>query len=102
MSKKKIPIVYKGFYPENSPRSLGATELAKESAREGHDVVVLTKRREEKAYEGLEYRDKIKIKSLGKLQFPIIKIYQNRIFHYPSRVFNRFLLFYCLSIPPLK
>lgn len=53
MSKKKILIVCNGFYPENSPQSLQTTKLAIESAREGHDVIVLTKQREEKAYEGL-------------------------------------------------
>jgi hypothetical protein len=92
MDKKKILIVCNGFYPENSPRSFRATELAKEFVREGHDVTVLTKQREEKAYEGLECGDKIKIKSFGKLQFPTIKISQNKIFHYPSRAFNRLLL----------
>ena len=43
--KKKILIISKGFYPENSPRSFRATELAKEFAIQGYEVTVLTHRR---------------------------------------------------------
>ncbi|MDI1318546.1 glycosyltransferase [Flavobacterium sp.] len=39
---KKILIVTNGFYPEISPRSFRATELAKELARKGHAVTVCT------------------------------------------------------------
>ncbi len=39
---KKILLVANGFYPEISPRSFRATELAKEFARQGHDVTVCT------------------------------------------------------------
>jgi glycosyltransferase involved in cell wall biosynthesis len=42
MEKKKILIVSRSFYPENSPRSLRATALVKEFARKGHGVTVLT------------------------------------------------------------
>ncbi|MCC5927637.1 MAG: glycosyltransferase [Cyclobacteriaceae bacterium] len=39
---KRILIVSNSFYPKNSPRSFRTTELAKEFARQGHDVTVLT------------------------------------------------------------
>ena len=39
---RKILIVCASFYPINSPRSFRATELAKELARQGHQVKVLT------------------------------------------------------------
>lgn len=42
----KILLVASGFYPEISPRSHRATELAKEFIRLGHDVTVITKYRE--------------------------------------------------------
>jgi hypothetical protein len=42
MDKKKILIVSRAFYPVIAPRSFRATELAKEFAREGHEVTVLT------------------------------------------------------------
>lgn len=41
MPKKSILIVTKAFYPENSPRSFRATELAKEFSRQGHNVTVM-------------------------------------------------------------
>lgn len=40
MDKKRILIVTSGFYPEQSPRSFRATELAKELCRQGHNVSV--------------------------------------------------------------
>lgn len=42
MNAKKILIVTNGFYPEISPRSFRATELAKELVRQGNQVTVLT------------------------------------------------------------
>jgi len=42
MDNKKVLIVTNGFYPDISPRSFRATELAKELVREGHTVKVLT------------------------------------------------------------
>lgn len=44
MGKKKILIVSASFYPANTPRSFRTTELAKEFARQGHEVKVLTPR----------------------------------------------------------
>lgn len=41
--KKKILIVSNGFYPEISPRSFRATELAKAFCNQGHDVTVFSK-----------------------------------------------------------
>jgi len=46
MTNLKILLVSQGFYPENSPRSFRATELAKELARKGHEVTVLTNPKE--------------------------------------------------------
>lgn len=45
--KKKILIVSASFEPEISPRSFRTTELAKELARKGHQVTVLTRYLEE-------------------------------------------------------
>lgn len=42
MNQKKILIVSRSFYPQISPRSFRTTELAKEFARQGHHVSVLT------------------------------------------------------------
>ena len=43
---RKILLVSNGFYPEISPRSFRATELAKEFVRQGHHVAVYTKFRD--------------------------------------------------------
>lgn len=65
-SRKKILIVCKAFYPENSPRSFRATELAKEFARQGHDVTVLT---DEKQFDYNEFltQHPIILKNFGRL-----------------------------------
>jgi hypothetical protein len=46
MSKKKILIVSRAFYPMIAPRSYRATELAKEFAQQGHEVVALIHKRD--------------------------------------------------------
>lgn len=46
MSKKNILLVSNAFYPEISPRSFRATELAKEFYRQGHKVTVISKYRD--------------------------------------------------------
>jgi hypothetical protein len=45
-SGKKILLVSNGFYPEISPRSYRATELAKEFISQGHQVTVISKNRD--------------------------------------------------------
>ena len=60
--KKKILLVSNGFYPEISPRSYRATELAREFLREGHDVTIITKFRDHDYSEFLrEYQMPIKM-----------------------------------------
>ena len=66
--KKKILIVSRSFYPQNSPRSFRTTELAKEFARKGHDVTVLTPK-DNKIHIPFEEVHKITIKNLGKLKY---------------------------------
>jgi len=46
IEKKRILLVSNGFYPEISPRSYRATELAKEFCKQGHSVAVLSKFRD--------------------------------------------------------
>lgn len=69
MTKKKILIVTNGFYPDISPRSFRATELAKELVRQGHSVKVLTHPRIGTSQfcisNGIEFKD------LGNLTWPV-------------------------------
>lgn len=60
---KKVLIVTKAFYPEISPRSFRATQLANELARQGCDVTVMLPNLNEAYY--AEYKDKYRIKFLN-------------------------------------
>ena len=68
MESKKILITTNGFYPDISPRSFRATELAKELVRQGHQVKVLTHPRigcaEFCKTHGIEFKD------LGNITWP--------------------------------
>jgi len=70
---KRILIVCRSFFPEISPRSFRATELAKEFARQGHDVTILfpTNGRD---YTEFEKIYNVKIKDLGTLRFKPIQL----------------------------
>lgn len=63
MKRKKILVVSKSFYPQNSPRSFRTTELVKEFARQGHSVTILTHKLDEHSKFEKEYN--IKFKDLG-------------------------------------
>jgi hypothetical protein len=69
---KKILLVCNAFYPENSPRSFRATELAKELARQGHHVTVITHPRT--GVETFCQKNGITFKSLGDLTWPEPKV----------------------------
>lgn len=78
MDKKKILIVSAGFYPNISPRSLRTTELTKEFAKQGHEVVVFI------PDNGYDYSDFLKenpiqIKSLGKLSNKEVQLKGNKL-----------------------
>lgn len=64
MHEKKILIVSNAFFPENSPRSFRTTELAKEFARQGHQVTVITHAHPEQ--ENIRQQFGIRIKDLGR------------------------------------
>lgn len=73
MGRFKILIVSATFYPENSPRSFRTTELAKEIARQGHEVVVYI------PFRGNDYNEfarehNLIMKDLGKLRCQSIKL----------------------------
>src|SRR6056297_3312157 len=73
MYKKKILIVSRSFYPMNSPRSFRTTELAKEFARQGHDVTVLTPKKES-IHNEFEKKHNLKIGDLGQPRWKAAEI----------------------------
>ena len=76
------------FYPFNSPRANRATELAKEFARQGHKVKVIT--RNEGDVETFCKEHKIEFKNLGKLTWPAPKIKGSGVTRFFWRILVRF------------
>ena len=72
MDKKKILIVSNSFFPENSPRSFRTTELAKEFARRGHQVKVITHKKPEQDKLIREFG--FEIQDIGRLKWNPITI----------------------------
>jgi hypothetical protein len=92
MDKKRILIISRAFYPDISPRSFRATELAKEFARQGHEVVVLTIR-DEMHHEWFEKEHHVQIKTFGRLALPEINFTNGgKISLLVKRLFRRLLL----------
>ncbi|WP_264522045.1 hypothetical protein [Flavobacterium sp. N1994] len=97
MNSKKILIVCNGFYPEISPRSFRATELAKELVRQGNEITVCTHFRD--GLEAYALKHNFKVIDLGKLTWPrpvvkgsgiallfrrIVARFSSLLFEYPS------------------
>jgi hypothetical protein len=82
----KILILTGAFYPENSPRSFRASELAREFVRKGHQVKVIT----HPSIETKTFCDvhSISFKSLGELTWRVPKIKGTGI----SALFNRVII----------
>jgi hypothetical protein len=90
MMCKKILIVSRSFYPQNNPRSFRTTELAKELARKGHQVTILTPR-DESVHPKLESEYGFTIKDLGQPNWPKIQIKGTGILYWARRILKRLL-----------
>ena len=100
MSHKRVLIISKAFYPEITPRSFRATELAKEFSKQGHDVTVLIDDK------GFDYSDfsaehTVRIKHYGKLRCKPLKASRIRIIGDLKRKFGR-LLFMLFDYPNIE
>ncbi|MEA1886217.1 MAG: hypothetical protein U9N72_03280, partial [Bacteroidota bacterium] len=98
MNDKRILIVSASFYPQNSPRSFRTTELAKEFARQGHFVRVITPKtpviHDDFAREyGLEIKDMgrrrwksiiLKGKGVNLMLRRLMKRFSGLLFEYPN------------------
>lgn len=84
-----ILIISSTFYPQNSPRAFRATELAKEFARRGKDVKVITPRIS-KVHDLFEKEYKLTIKDLGKMRWLAISLHGNGLTFFIRRVIRRF------------
>jgi hypothetical protein len=100
MESKKILIICKGFYPENTPRSFRATELALEFARQFHHVTVITNAKDFD-YTDFVSKNKINLISFGRLRFRHISYYPPTILGTLRRKFRR-LLFMLFNYPDIE
>lgn len=66
-------IVSRSFYPDNSPRGFRTTELAKEFARQGHEVTVITPRKG-MLHDAFEKEHHLLIKDMGRLSWSVPEI----------------------------
>lgn len=89
-NKMRILIVSAFFYPQNSPRAHRATELAKEFARQGHQVKVLTVF-ENEDYVKLASEFGISFANLGKRKWKSIEFGNSKAGFFFSRVLFRLL-----------
>lgn len=89
--RKRILLVSNGFFPEISPRSYRATELAKEFCRQGHEVTVISRYRD---FDYSAFLEKMPIKFLmwRKQRYPRIPDWKRQPFAFISRVLTRLLL----------
>jgi len=90
-SKKKILLISNGFFPEISPRSFRATELAIEFARQGHDVTVYSKYRDYNYIEFLS-RNKLKFHMWSKSKYLNFPEFKGKVGKLITRSIKRFLL----------
>ena len=89
MDKKKILIVSRSFYPMNSPRSFRTTELAKEFARQGHEVTVLTPKKES-IHKEFEEKHNLRVWDLGLPKWKAAEIKGKGIERLTRRALRRF------------
>lgn len=92
MERRKILIVSRSFYPDNSPRSFRTTELVKEFARQGNKVTLLTPKND-KFHVPFEKKFDVTIKNLGSVRLPEININgSNVLINFLRRAVRRGLL----------
>ncbi len=91
MNRRKILLVSNGFYPEISPRSFRATELAKEFYRQGHDVTVISKYRSHD-YTGFLEAYPITFKMWERYRFPDLNAGKPKLLSFLARIVSRLLL----------
>ncbi len=88
--KKKILIVSRSFYPENSPRANRTTELAKEFARQEHGVTILTPKKEA-VHAIFEKEYNVKIQNLGTPRWKSPDFGKTKVGYFLTRAIFRLL-----------
>ncbi len=89
--KLKLLLISNAFFPEMSPRSYRATELAKEFSRQGHEVVVITKFRNY-SYTDFLRKNPVTIKMWKGDKWSPVKIIQRSPWNFITRGVKRILM----------
>jgi hypothetical protein len=90
MNQKKILIISRTIYPSQLPRSYRATELAKELARQGHEVILYSVLGNYN-YSRFENDNTLKVKSIGTPLFATLNSDDRGRRDFFDRVLGRFL-----------
>lgn len=90
IKKFNILIISSGFWPEISPRSFRATELAKEFALQGNDVTVITHKNKD-IHDKFESENGVKIIDFGKLKLKKPNLGSGKIGYWINRIISRAL-----------
>ena len=91
MDNKRILIVSRSFFPAISPRSFRATELAREFARQGKSVKVITSFVDGVDYNEMAITMDMQFKNLGKEKLRAFKLQDNEPLILAKRLINRLL-----------
>ena len=89
MENKKILIVSRSFYPDNTPRGFRTTELTKQLSLMGHEVTVITPRKEG-LHDEFEKEHHVIIKDLGRLKWKPIVVRGTGLIKLFRRILVRF------------
>ena len=102
MDKKKILIVGRTFFPEQSPRSFRTTELAIELAKQGHEVhVLLPNNLKNKIEAGFDHSIGIQFIYYGPLEWKVLEKSKNKWIGDWKRKLGR-LLFLLFEYPNIE
>ncbi|HEY8931272.1 MAG TPA: glycosyltransferase [Mucilaginibacter sp.] len=90
MNSKKIVVISRTIFPFQAPRSFRATELAKELARQGHDVTLYGVLGNYD-YTDFERQHNIKVKNLGKMRFATLNSSNDVKSSLLNKIFSRLI-----------
>lgn len=94
MIKRKILIISRIIIPAQNPRAYRATELAKELARHGHEVILYAVLGNYD-YSDFEKKNKLKVSNIGKMMFSTYnsdeKIRNNLFDKISNKLFNKII-----------
>lgn len=96
----KVVIISRTIFPKIAPRAMRATELAKEFARQGHNVILYGKLGKYD-YATFERETKIKVKSLGRTLFSRVNSDDTYSYNYFDKLLKK-VFGYIIEFPDIE